>query len=97
MGEVYRADDLTRGPSVARESPSGPRRGWRPRARGRWLGRPKASLGRSRFDGKEGEISMLLGKRVSKASIATILEVAPRTLHSFIRSRCLDHKRRRPA
>jgi hypothetical protein len=31
MGEVYRADDLTSGPSVAPESPSGPRRGWRPR------------------------------------------------------------------
>ena len=31
MGEVYRADDLTRGPSVARESPSGRERGWRPR------------------------------------------------------------------
>jgi eukaryotic-like serine/threonine-protein kinase len=27
MGAVYRADDLTLGPSVALESPSGPRRG----------------------------------------------------------------------
>ena len=31
MREVSRADDLTLGPSVARESPSGSRRGWRPR------------------------------------------------------------------
>jgi hypothetical protein len=31
MGEIYRADDLTLGPSVALEFPSGPRRGWRPR------------------------------------------------------------------
>jgi hypothetical protein len=40
---------------------------------------------------------MLLGKRVSKASIAKILEVAPSTLHSFIPSRRLEPKRRRQA
>ena len=36
------------------------------RARGRLLGRPKGSLGPSKLDGKEDEIQMLLGKRVSK-------------------------------
>jgi serine/threonine protein kinase len=97
MGEVYRADDRTCGPSVAREAPSGPRRGWRPRARGRSLGRPKGSIGPSKLDGKEGEIQMLLGKRVSKALIAKILDVAPSTLHSFIQSRRLEPKKRRQA
>src|SRR5262245_25194135 len=67
------------------------------RARGRLLGRPKGSLGPSKLDGKEGEIQMLLGKKVSKASIAKILEVAPSTLHSFIRSCRLEPKRRRRA
>src|SRR3954470_3338072 len=67
------------------------------RAKGRLLGRPKGSLGPSKLDGKEGEIRMLLGKRVSKASIAKILEVAPSTLHSFIRSRRLEPKNRRLA
>jgi len=67
------------------------------RARGRWLGRPKGSLGPSKLDGKEGEIPMLLGQRVSKASIAKILEVAPSMLHSFIQSRRLEPKNRRQA
>jgi hypothetical protein len=67
------------------------------RARGRWPGRPKCSLGRSKLNGKEGEIQMLLGKRVSKASIARILEVAPIAPHSFIRSRRLEPKKRRQA
>ena len=40
---------------------------------------------------------MLLGKQVSKASIAKILEVAPSTLHSFIQSRRLEPKKRRQA
>jgi hypothetical protein len=62
------------------------------RARGPWLGRPKGSLGPSKLDGKEGEIEMLLGKRVSKASIAKILDVAPSTLHSFIQLQRRDHK-----
>ena len=67
------------------------------RARGRLLGRPKGSLGPSKLDGKEGEIRMLLGKRVSKASIAKILEVAPSTLRSFIQSSSLAPKKRRQA
>ena len=37
------------------------------RAKGRVLGRPKGSRGPSRLDGKEAEIRMLLGKKVSKA------------------------------
>jgi len=97
LGEVYRADDLTLGPSVARESPSGPRRAGG-RASPRTLARrPKRFLGPSKLDGKEGEIEMLLRNRVCKASIAKILEVAPTTLHSFIQSRPLDHRRRRQA
>jgi hypothetical protein len=40
---------------------------------------------------------MLLGQWVCKASIAKILEVAPSTLHSFIQSRRLEHRRRRQA
>ena len=73
------------------------------RARGRPLGRPKGSLGRSKLDGKEGEIRMLLGKEVSKASIAKIVGISRTALHHFIRTRQLDPKvskgrtqRRRP-
>jgi len=40
------------------------------------LGRPKGSHGSSRLDGKESEIKMLLGKKVSKASIAKIMDVS---------------------
>jgi DNA invertase Pin-like site-specific DNA recombinase len=40
------------------------------RAKGRLLGRPKGALGKSRLDGKEEEIRLLLQKQVSKASIA---------------------------
>jgi hypothetical protein len=40
---------------------------------------------------------MLMGQRVSKASIAPILEVAPSTPHSFIQSRRLGPKNRRQA
>jgi DNA invertase Pin-like site-specific DNA recombinase len=67
------------------------------RARGGLLGRPKGWLGPSKLDGKEGEIQMLLGKKVSKASIAKILDVAPSTLHPFIQSRRLEPKKRRQA
>ena len=67
------------------------------RARGRLLGRPKGSLGPSKLDGKEDEIQMLLGKQVSKASIAQILGVVPSALHCVVRSRRLESKKRRAA
>ncbi len=67
------------------------------RARGHWLGRPKGFLGPSKLDGKAGETPTLLGRWVSKASIAKILEVAASTLHSFIQSRRLEPRRRRQA
>jgi DNA invertase Pin-like site-specific DNA recombinase len=62
------------------------------RAKGRLLGRPKGSLGKSKLDGKEAEIRMLLGKEVSKASIAKIIGVSRTALHHFIRTRRLDPK-----
>jgi DNA invertase Pin-like site-specific DNA recombinase len=73
------------------------------RARGRLLGRPNGSRGRSKLDGKEGEIRMLLEKEVSRASIAKIMGVSSTNLRHFIRTRKLDPKapeiqvrRRRP-
>ena len=62
------------------------------RARGRLLGRPKGSLGKSKLDGKEGEIRMLLEKEVSKASIAKIMGVSSTNLRHFIRTRKLNAK-----
>ena len=47
------------------------------KAKGKRLGRPKGALGTSRLDGKEQDIRALLGKDVSKASIAKILDVLP--------------------
>lgn len=62
------------------------------RAKGRLLGRPKGALGKSKLDGKEEEIRMLLEKTVSKASIAKIVGVSRTALHHFIRTRKLDVK-----
>ena len=62
------------------------------RAKGRLLGRPKGALGRSKVDGKEEEIWILLEKTVSKASIAKIVGVSRTALHHFIRTRKLDPK-----
>jgi DNA invertase Pin-like site-specific DNA recombinase len=62
------------------------------RAKGRLLGRPKGALGKSRLDGKEEEIRMLLEKTVSKASIAKIVGVSRTALHHFIRTRKLTSK-----
>lgn len=59
------------------------------RARGRSLGRPKGSLGKSKLDGKEDEIRKLLEKEVSTRSLAKIMDVSPTNLRSFIRTRKL--------
>ena len=59
------------------------------KAKGNLPGRPKGSHGQSRLDGKEPEINILLGKQVSKASIAKIMDVSRSTLLHFIRSRTL--------
>src|ERR1700732_78884 len=56
------------------------------RAKGRLLGRPKGVLGKSRLDGKEEEIRLLLQKQVSKASVvAKIVGVTRPTIHRFIK------------
>jgi DNA invertase Pin-like site-specific DNA recombinase len=60
------------------------------RAKGKLLGRPKGSLGRSKLDGKENEIQTLLDKRVSKASIAKIMDISRTALYNFIRTRDVD-------
>src|SRR3954463_2029284 len=62
------------------------------RAKGRLLGRPKGSRGKSKLDGKEGEIRMLLEKTVSQASVAKIVGVSRTALHHFIRTRKLVPK-----
>ena len=55
------------------------------KAKGKRLGRPKGALGTSRLDGKEPDIRALLGKDVSKASIAKILDVSRSALYHFHR------------
>lgn len=60
------------------------------RAKGKLLGRPKGSLGKSKLDGREAEIRILLAKEVSKASIAKIFGVSRTALYSFIESRRLS-------
>ena len=44
-------------------------------------------MGKSKLDGKEEDIRMLLGKEVSKASIAKILDVSRSALYHFIETR----------
>jgi DNA invertase Pin-like site-specific DNA recombinase len=55
-------------------------------AKGRIPGRPKGSRGQSRLDVREVEIRMLLGKNVSKAVIAKIMDVSRSTMFHFVRS-----------
>ncbi len=47
----------------------------------------QGALGKSRLDGKEQDIRVLLGKNVSKASIAKILDVSRSALYHFIETR----------
>ena len=68
------------------------------KAKGTRLGRPKGALGSSKLDGKEPDIRGLLGKGVSKASIAKILDVSRSALYHFIETRRIvpdDEKARR--
>ena len=60
------------------------------RKKGKLLGRPKGTLGKSKLDGEEEEIKMLLAKSVSKSSIAKIMDVSRTALCSFINSRGLN-------
>ena len=60
------------------------------RAKDRRLGHPKGTLGKSKLDGKEEEIRILLQKQVSKASIAKIVGVSRTSMHHFINLRKLD-------
>lgn len=60
------------------------------KAKGKKLGRPKGALGKSKLDGKEDEIKLLLSKSVSKTSIAKILNVSRTALYGFIETRALD-------
>jgi hypothetical protein len=53
------------------------------------LAGPKGVPGKSRLDGKEEEIRVLLQKQVSKASIAKIVGVTRRTIYRFIKTRRL--------
>ena len=60
------------------------------RSKGRRLGRPRGSLGRSKLTGREEEIRILLSKSVSKSSIAKIMDVSRTALLHFIASRELS-------
>jgi DNA invertase Pin-like site-specific DNA recombinase len=59
------------------------------RAKGKIIGRPKYSIGKSRLDGKESEIRLLLEKAVGITSIAKIMGVSRTALRHFIRTRKL--------
>ena len=62
------------------------------RAKGRLLGRPKGSLGKSKLDGKEEEIRMLLEKRSPRRRSPRSWASPATALHHFIRTRKLDPK-----
>lgn len=59
------------------------------RIKGRIIGRPKGTLGKSKLDGKDSEIRLLLEKDVGTTSIAKIMGVSRTTLRHFIRTRRL--------
>ena len=60
------------------------------RAKGRLLGRPKGSLGKSRLDGKDRFIKEELKYGVAKSAIARKLGVSRTTLVNYIRTRNIE-------
>jgi len=60
------------------------------RAKGKLLGRPKGSLGKSKLDGKEQIIKEELKYGVAKAAIARKLGVSRTSMVNFIKTRALD-------
>jgi DNA invertase Pin-like site-specific DNA recombinase len=59
------------------------------RLKGKLIGRPKGSIGKSKLDGKEEQIRELLDKDISKTSIAKIFDVSRSCLYNFIETRKL--------
>jgi DNA invertase Pin-like site-specific DNA recombinase len=59
------------------------------KTKGKRLGRPKGAVGKSKLNGREAEIRLLLEKEVSWTSIAKIMGVARSTLQHFVHSRHL--------
>ena len=62
------------------------------RAKGKLLGRPKGSIGKSKLDGKEEEIRLFLSKGASRTSVAKIMDISRTALYSFVDSRKLATK-----
>ena len=65
------------------------------RARGKMLGRPKGSMGKSLLDGKEEFIKSELKYRVAKSAIARKLGVSRGSLVNFIESRGIKNESRK--
>lgn len=61
----------------------------RKKAEGVKLGRPRGSQSKSKLDGHEAEIKNFLEKKVSKASIAKILDCSWGTLDHYVKTRQL--------
>lgn len=62
------------------------------RDKGKKLGRPMGSLGKSKLDGKTEEIKKLLASGISKGTIARMLGVGRTAVTHFINSRGLDQE-----
>lgn len=62
------------------------------RGKGKKLGRPKGSLGKSKLDGKAEEIKRLLASGVSKGAIARMMGVGRTAVNHFVNSRGLDQE-----
>ncbi len=66
----------------------------RARAEGKLIGRPRGN-GKSKLDCKKDQIIDLLEKKVSKASIAKMLDVSPQAIQHYVKTRglapCKEH------